>query len=227
MATNQVKIIYEDKYLLVVDKPAGMVTTREQNVENKLQYLEDWVQDYYPNDLYRKGISHRLDKDTTGLVVIAKDEETRVALKEIFKKRIVIKKYKALVGGDLPQSGDIRMPIGRNRYFLGRFKVDVDGKNAWTEFKVLKKILIDGKKCSLVEVNLKTGRTHQIRVHFSYLGWPLVGDKMYKGMEVEGLNRQFLHAFFINFTHPRTGKNLELESELPQDLLAILDKYES
>jgi 23S rRNA pseudouridine1911/1915/1917 synthase len=224
--TSQVKVIYEDRWLMVVDKPQGMVTTRELNKGDKLSYLEDWVGQYYPNELYRKGVAHRLDKETSGLVVIAKDEETRLLIKDLFKKRMVVKKYLALVGGDLPMVGDMNMPIGRNKYFLGRFKVDVNGKPAVTEFRVLKKIKIDGKTCSLVEVNLKTGRTHQIRVHFSYLGWPLVGDKMYKGMEVAELKRQFLHSFYLKIIHPRSGEVLEVRSDLPDDLKNILKKYE-
>ena len=225
---KKVNVVFEDDYLMIVEKPSGMVTTREMRIGNDgMNYLEDWVAQNYPNDLPRKGIVHRLDKDTSGLVVIAKTEAARILLKDIFKQRKVTKKYLALVGGDLPRVGEMNMPIKRSKYYLGRFKVDVDGKNAVTEFQVLKKIKIDGKTFSLVEVNLKTGRTHQIRVHFSYLGWPLLGDRVYKGYEFTGLNRQFLHSAYIKFVHPITNKVIEINSSLPSELLEIVDKYES
>jgi len=226
--TKKVNILFEDDYLLIVEKPAGMVTTREMRTgDDGLQYLEDWVGQNFPNEMPRKGIVHRLDKDTSGLVVIAKTEDARVLLKDLFKQRKVTKKYLALVGGDLPKIGDMNMPIKRSKYYLGRFKVDVDGKNAVTEFVVLKKLKIDSKFFSLVEVNLKTGRTHQIRVHFSYLGWPLFGDRVYNGYNFPALNRQFLHSAYIKFVHPITGREVETKSSLPSELQQILDSHEA
>lgn len=223
---KKVMVAYEDSDLMIVDKPAGMVTTREQRAgDDGHLYLEDWVGENYKNDLVRKGIVHRLDKDTSGLVVVAKTEGARIALKELFKQRRVVKKYLAVAGGDLPRIGDINMPIKRSKFFLGRFKVDVDGKNAVTEFKSIKKLNIEGKVYTLVEVNLKTGRTHQIRVHFSYLGWPLLGDHVYRGGSVSGLDRQFLHSSYIKFVNPISKAKVEVESPLPVELQEVVDNY--
>ena len=227
------KLKYEDDFLMIVDKPAGMVTTRENSKlktsnlkQDNNYYLEDWVGKNYPNELPRKGIVHRLDKGTSGLVLVAKDNDVLKMLKDMFKRHQVVKKYLALAGGDLPAVGEVRMPIKRSKYAFGRFKVDSDGKEAITEFKVVTKIIIRGKIFSLAEVNLKTGRTHQIRVHFNYLGWPLAGDTVYGGQEIGGLSRQFLHAAFIGFVHPVTGKLIAVGSNLPRELQDTIDSNE-
>jgi len=213
------EILFEDEVMLVLNKPAGMVTTREsdQLTENSDQYyVEDWIQKHYPNKLPRGGIVHRLDKGTSGILVVAKTEESLKQLKNQFKTRQVIKHYYAIAGGDLPRSGNIKMPINRSRYSFGRFKVDEDGKMAETEFEVIKKLVINGKKYTLVDVNLKTGRTHQIRVHFSYMGWPLLGDKIYGGSPVGELNRPYLPAYFLKIN------NQIFKSEMPLELKNIL-----
>ena len=118
------------------------------------------------------------------------------------------------------------MPIKRSKYTFGRFLVDIDGKDAITDFKVVAKIMVKGKIFSLVEVNLKTGRTHQIRVHFNYLGWPLAGDVVYGGQTIDGLSRQFLHAAYISFVHPITFKTIETSADLPVELQEIIDRNE-
>ena len=214
---EEIKIIYEDNAILVLNKPAGIVTTKENSKE---WTLEDWLVKNRPNGLLRQGIAHRLDKGTSGIVITAKNEESLKDLKLQFKKRLVGKYYVAVVSGDLPSSGEIDMPIDRSKYSFGRFKVHEDGKNARTLFKVIKKMMIEGKKYSLVEINLKTGRTHQIRVHLSYLGWPLLGDKLYGGLMVGGILRPFLHAKRLEIL----GK--VVEAPLAADLKNILDKYE-
>ncbi len=214
---EEIKIIYEDDDLLVLDKPAGIVTTKENSKE---WALEDWLIKNRPNSLSRQGIAHRLDKGTSGIVITAKNEESLKNLKSQFKKRQVRKYYLAMASGDLPSSGEIDMPIDRSKYSFGRFKVNEDGKNAKTLFKVIKKLVIDGKKYSLVEVDLKTGRTHQIRVHLSYLGWPLLGDKLYGGLMVGGITRPFLHAKRLEIL------GLVFEAPLAADLKDILEKYE-
>jgi 23S rRNA pseudouridine1911/1915/1917 synthase len=168
---------------------------------------------------------HRLDKGTSGLVVIAKNENVLTNLKSQFKNRRILKRYICLVSGDATFDGEINMPIGRSKYGFGKFGIDPEGKEAWTIFKLIKKYKKMGKYFSLLEINLKTGRTHQIRVHMSYLGWPLVGDKVYGGSTVD-LNRPFLHAAFIQFEHPISKKNISFKSDLPNDLLSVLKNYE-
>jgi len=219
---EEVKIIYEDDNLMVLDKPAGMVTTNE-NTKHKTQNskqmsLEDWIETNRPNNLSRKGIVHRLDKGTSGIVIVAKTEESLIELKKQFKTRKVKKHYLAMVGGDLPAVGSVNMPIDRSKYSFGRFKVDEEGKNAETEFKVIKKYKIEGRAYSLVDISLKTGRTHQIRVHMSYLGWPLLGDKLYGGQAL--LDRPFLHAYEIEIL------GMKFNSPLAGDLQLLLKKYE-
>jgi len=221
---EKVKIIFENDDFLVVEKPAGMTTTKEKKMEKGT--LEDWLKENYPNDLARNGIVHRLDKGTSGLVLVGRKEESFDNLKKQFKNRIVKKQYYCLVGGDTSRDGSINMPIDRSKYVFGRFGVDVDGKMSITEFKLIKKFERNGKIYSLLEINLKTGRTHQIRVHMSYLKWPLVGDWLYGGEKIEGLNRPFLHAFRINFLDPTSGEVRQFEIEMPADLKMTLEKYE-
>lgn len=220
---KNVEVIYQDKWLLVVNKPAGMVTTREKNTQNKSEYLEDWVKINYPNNLQRQGIVHRLDKDTSGLVVVARNAEALKELKSQFSNRSITKKYLALVGGDLPAVGDIKMPIKRSSYVFGKFAVDPEGKFAWTEYKVIKKILLDNKYFSMVEVTLKTGRTHQIRVHFAYMGWPLYGDLRYGGVAGVLKGRQFLHACYLKLRHPNSRLEVSFNSNLPDKLADIIN----
>jgi 23S rRNA pseudouridine1911/1915/1917 synthase len=221
------EILFEDEVMLVLDKPAGWVTTKESTKYSVLstKYVEDWVEEHYPNSLPRKGIVHRLDKGTSGVLVVAKNQESLDFLKKQFKQRKVVKHYWAMAGGDLPKTGNIKMPIGRSNYQFKKFKVKEDGKVAETEFKVIKKYNIEGKKYSLVDINLKTGRTHQIRVHFSYMGWPLLGDAVYGGQKSEYLTRPFLHSYFIQLTHPVTNKMMTVQSEMAVDLKKIVETY--
>lgn len=220
---DKVKIIYEDNDVLLVEKPAFLVTTKERKNENNT--LEDYLRDKFPNQLPRNGIVHRLDKGTSGLVLVAKTEVALNELKKQFKDRLVKKKYYALVGGDLSYDGTIDVPIGRSKYSFGKFAVNVDGKKARTEFKLISKYKKNNKHYSLVDIDLKTGRTHQIRVHFSYLRWPLVGDKQYGG-ETSDLNRPFLHAYFVSFMHPINKQKLEFNIDLANDLIKELMTYE-
>lgn len=238
MAANkeEVEIIFDDVEMLVLNKPAGWVTTREQiplgfaaspfdkgEIKNVVKYVEDWVEKYYPNTLPRRGIVHRLDKGTSGILVVAKTQGGLDNLKKQFKQRQVEKHYLALASGNLPIDGQVNMPINRSKYGFGKFKVDEEGKMAVTEFKLVKKIDIAGKVFSLLNINLKTGRTHQIRVHLNYLGWPVAGDRMYGGAAVAGLTRPFLHAYELRIKHPKTGKILTFKADLPPDLEEILN----
>ncbi len=217
------EIIFENDNFLVVNKPAGMVTTKENR--NEINTLEDYLRETSPNDLLRNGIMHRLDKGTSGLVLVAKTEVAFDSFKKQFKSRSLTKKYFCLVSGDVSQDGTINWPIGRSDYGFGKFGVKVDGKDSLTEFKLVKRYERLGKKYSLVEVNLKTGRTHQIRVHFSHLRWPLVGDKLYGG-EMNGLDRPFLQAFYLKIKDPISGDDVDFKCELADDLKEHLKLYE-
>jgi 23S rRNA pseudouridine1911/1915/1917 synthase len=224
-------VLHEDKDLVVVDKAAGMVVHPGAGhasgtlVNALLHRVKDLAG---VGGELRPGIVHRLDKDTTGCLVVAKNEQTLVALQKAFKTRAVQKTYLALVHGSPPAEGRIetlygRHPIHRQK-FTGRVK---DGKQAITLFRVLESF--DG--AALVEVDLLTGRTHQIRVHLSEAGHPLLCDALYgagrkaKGLAAEAqerLGRQALHAWRLAFAHPRTGKALDLEAPIPEDLAAAL-----
>lgn len=217
-------IIFEDRRLIVINKPFGWVTTNE-NVR-ELTTVENWLKNNRANSLFRNGILHRLDKGTSGLLMVAKDIGSWNFFKEEFSQRLVEKKYLALVGGKLPGEWQIKMPIGRSRRFFGRFEVRLDGKMAETHFRRVGWYKRWGGDCSLVEADLKTGRTHQIRVHLSYLRWPILGDIKYGGNRVDGLERQFLHASSIRFRHP-DGRYLTFKSDLPRDLLDVLENYEN
>lgn len=221
---EKVKIIFEDKDIMVVEKPALMTTTKEKKGESET--LEDYLREIRPNDLPRNGIIHRLDKGTSGLILIAKTEEAFLGLKKQFKERSLIKKYYCLVGGEASFEGTIDMPIARSKYAFARFGVNEEGKRALTKFKLIKKFKKGGKIYSLLDIDLKTGRTHQIRVHLSHLRWPLVGDKVYGGETLEGLKRPFLHAYKIIFKHPINNQEIKVEIDLPEDLMEILNKYE-
>lgn len=202
------KIVLENNDLLIIDKPVGMVTTKEKTlVENT---LEDWLKNNHQNNLERNGIMHRLDKNTSGLVVVAKTQPAFDQIRKQFLKRTIEKEYLALVIGDFPFEAEINLPIGRKRGLkLGKFGVVVDGKKALTGVKLIRKYLnSEGKKVSLVRVRLYTGRTHQIRVHLSHLGWPIVGDSLYGQKNDQAFH--FLHsarlALVVN------EKKIEVES---------------
>lgn len=220
---EKAKIIYQDNEILILNKNSGVVSTKEGGKDRET--LEDWlIYKFGENDLPRQGIVHRLDKGTSGLMVVARTKETRSKMLEMFKKREIKKTYLALVEGDLSREGEINVPINRSKYVFGKFAVSEEGKVAETSFKLLKKYYFNDKTYSLIEINLKTGRTHQIRVHFSYLRWPLVGDLTYGGKALLGLSRPFLESIKIEFKHPRTGAKLSFEEELAVDLKEVLTK---
>lgn len=215
-----VKIIYEDDDLVVIDKAAGMVV--HPTADHPTGTVVNWVLYHVKNlaaaDL-RPGIVHRIDKDTSGILVIAKNPDSLEKLKKQFATRRVKKKYLALVMGELAKPfGTIKGKINRQRGSFQKFSVADEGKEAETDYRLLKNL----GKYSLVEVEPKTGRTHQIRVHFASLGHPIVADKLYGGKM--DLARMFLHAAEIEFTHPRTGEKLKFTSRLPADLQEFLDK---
>ena len=230
-------IVYEDEDLLVVDKPAGMTVHPAAGVRKGtlaaalLAYRPELAGVGGPE---RPGIVHRLDRDTSGLLVVAKNEADRAALARQWKERQVEKGYLALVHGRLePPQGVIDAPIGRDPRHRQRMAVVEGGRAARTAYWV-RRYLPAGQAglpetprgrdvYSLVEVTPSTGRTHQVRVHFAALGHPLVGDRVY-GRPSAVLRRQFLHAHRLAFHHPVDGRPLESESPLPEDLRQALER---
>lgn len=219
---EEIKINFEDNNLLVLEKPAGMVVANENGRE--AETVEEWLfKKGLGVGLWRQGIAHRLDKGTSGLLLVAKTKQYLEFLKNLFKERKIKKRYVALVSGEVSADGVIKMPIGRSRQYFSCFKVREDGKISETHFRREAVIEFLGKKYSLVSIDLKTGRTHQIRVHFKYLGWPLVGDKIYGGEMGMGIERPFLHATEINFEY-HEGKLMQFRSRISTDLVNLLSK---
>lgn len=283
---NQIQnytILFEDEDLLVIDKPAGVVVNAAESVQ--MPTVQSWVaerlaaapaaEDWYnllpaeftdeygsPQEIFasRQGIVHRLDKDTSGALVLAKNPGSLIALMQQFKLRTTHKTYTCLVHGTMPVAKDtIRMPIMRSTSNRGKFQVAVGGRAAETEYEVLgeyqlptdkvlelltKHGLTKGKTVaqlqkdyqsygsfSLVRCYPKTGRTHQIRVHFAFLQHPLVADQLYTNKwrgQADALwcERQFLHASGITFQHPRTHQEIHIEAPVTADLEAALDTLE-
>jgi 23S rRNA pseudouridine1911/1915/1917 synthase len=222
------RIVYEDGDLLVVDKPAGLPV--HPSPGHSRHTLVNAVLAHCP-DLSgiggegRPGIVHRLDKDTSGLVIVAKHDDAHLSLARQLKERRVEKAYLALVEGRIePPEGVIEAPIGRHPRHRKRMAVVEGGRDARTRYRLLREV--DGR--SLVEVRPETGRTHQIRVHFAAIGHPVVGDPVYgrRRSAPPGLRRQFLHAQRLAFRHPRTGDRLELEAPLAEDLQEALAELE-
>jgi len=219
---EEIKINFENNDLLVLEKPAGVVVTNENKRE--VETVEGWLlKNGLGIGLRRQGIAHRLDKGTSGLLLVAKTEEYLEYLKYLFKERKIAKRYLALVSGEISTDGVIEMPIGRSQRYFGRFKVREDGKISETHFSREAVINFLKRKYSLVSLDLKTGRTHQIRVHFRYLGWPLVGDMTYGGEMDLGIDRPFLHAAEISI-NDYGGKLMHFESKIPADLKSLLNR---
>lgn len=214
------RIVYRDEALAVVDKPAGLVVHPAPS--HRGPTLVDELDDLLGGgaEPERPGIVHRLDKDTSGLLVVARTDEVHAALQELVRRREVERVYLALVRGRLvSRTGTIDAPIGRAS--RQRHRMAVSGaaqREARTHFEVLELLAAE----TYLEAKLETGRTHQIRAHFAAIGHPLVGDATYGGELKHGLERQFLHAHRLAFVHPRTGKELSFASELPDDLAAAL-----
>jgi len=214
-------IIYEDDDLLVIDKPAGL--TVHPAPGHPAHTLVNAILSRFPHlaalsDSLRPGIVHRLDRDTSGVMVVAKNSLAQADLAEQFKTRSVAKAYLVLVKGRLtPENGIIEAPIGRDPRNRKLMAVVAKGRQARTEYRVIKYI----GDYTLLEVMPETGRTHQIRVHFSAIGYPVVGDKVY-GVKSPYLSRQFVHASRLGFKLPSTGQYMEFKSELPPDLAQAL-----
>ena len=219
-------IVYEDDYVAVINKPKGMSVhpgagVNEGTLVNGLLYELDSLSTI--NGVIRPGIVHRIDKDTTGLLMIAKNDVASKSLTEQLKKHECNRIYHALVYGVIAETkGRINAPIGRDPNDRKKMAVVKDGKEAITNFKVLRRF----KDFTYIECKLETGRTHQIRVHLEYISHPLVGDRVYGRRKVIGDNGQFLHAKTIGFKHPKTGEWMEFDSELPEYFKEFMDSLE-
>ena len=220
-----IEVRYSDERVLVVSKPAGLVThpARGHHQGTLVNALLGLGVDLSGRGSTRPGIVHRLDKDTSGLLLIAKDDDAQAALVAAMQKREIERTYLALVRGTLPaRSGTIEAPIGRHPTRRTRMAVLPDGRAAVTHYTVLE----EKEKLSFLEVRLETGRTHQIRVHMAHLGNPVLGDRTYGGVgELSrelGLDRPFLHAWKLAFPSPEDGGRIEVTDELPPELSAAL-----
>lgn len=236
-------ILFEDNDLIVLSKPPGLVVHpapghSSGTLVNGLLFHflqnraedgkpetedEDWEKVSDPEQPARAGLVHRLDQDTSGVMVIGKSEDVVMNLMNQFRDRTVSKKYLALIKGIPPKKrGEIDAPIGRSQHDRKKFAVRHDGKPSQTRYRILEAFK---ENCSLLEVTLLTGRTHQIRVHFRHLGFPLLGDPVYgpKTGEDKRFPRQMLHAWKLSFQHPRLQTWLEFESPVPPDFRFVLE----
>ena len=221
------EIYYEDADVLVVNKPRGMVVhpapghTSGTLVNGLMHHCTDLSG---INGVMRPGIVHRIDKDTSGLLMVAKNDMAHESLVNQLVAKTVTRHYKAIVHGVIPHDkGTIDAPIARDKKERQSMTVDENGKNAVTHFQVLERF----KDFTLVECRLETGRTHQIRVHMKYIGYPLAGDPKYGPKKTLDMNGQALHAGILGFDHPRTGEYIQFEAPIPEvfeDALNILRK---
>lgn len=237
-----IEIVFEDEYLAVINKPAGMVVHPGAGISNGT--LANAIAYHFKlgtsgpvnansSTSHRVGIVHRLDKDTSGLIVIAKSEQIHEKLSEQFRERLVFKRYLALVHGefDVANTGTIDAPIAREKHNRTKMSVRAHGRNALSIWTVKQRF----EKFTLLEVEIKTGRTHQIRVHLSHINHPVVGDETYNNgrdktvanpqirKAIKEFNRFFLHAEKLSFTHPETNEKMSFRSPLTPELTNFLE----
>ncbi len=222
---------------MIINKPAGVVVNRVEM--EKGETVADWSESKFKVQnsklktngksefIERNGIVHRLDKGTSGCLIIAKTEEVFTDLQRQFRERLVKKEYLALVHGKVePKEGTIKVPIARSHHDRDKFTVIAGGRISETSYSVVSRLAINDSRLTLLKVFPKTGRTHQIRVHFKYFGHPLVSDEKYGGsVALEDLKwcpRIFLHAAKIEFYHPVTKDKVSIEADLPPDLVGVL-----
>ncbi len=220
-----IPVVWEDEHLLVVDKPAGIVVHPAGGHTSKTLVNGLLTLGAAGGEDDRPGIVHRLDKNTSGLMLVARSDDAHEQLQELIRKREVERRYLALVKGvPKSQTGRIEAPVGRDRHERARHSIDTDTpRDAVTWFELRETI---GDR-ALLELRLETGRTHQIRVHLEAIGLPISGDPIYGVADDLDLERQFLHAHELRFRHPFTGEELALSSELPDDLIAALQRARS
>jgi len=215
-------IVYEDKDIMVINKPSGLVVhpgngNINNTLVNGLMYYTNELSDIGGNE--RVGIVHRLDKDTSGLMLVAKSNKAHEILSDDFKNKRVYREYYALLNGVFPSdTAHVDAPIGRSKSNFNKMEVRSDGKVARTNLKVLKRY----KENTLVSLVLETGRTHQIRVHMAYIGYPVFNDPVYINKKSTEFG-QFLHSKVIRFTHPITKEEMNFESELPKEFSDYLN----
>ena len=234
MNDRDIKVIYEDEDLFVINKPAGIIVNKSDTTKGEIT-VQDWVDETFSvsgskeTDFYKRGgIVHRIDKETSGVLLIARTEEAFLNLQTQFKERKVEKTYLALAHGRVePETGEINVPVGRLPWNRKRFGVLSGGRESNTQYKVLEiKDYVSGKSrepVSLLELHPKTGRTHQIRVHLKHINRPIFSDPLYAGRKISRddrkvLGRIFLHALRISFFHPRTNKSISFDAPLPKEL---------
>ena len=221
----KLEIVYEDTDLLVVNKPKGLVvhpssTYSEATLVHGLLHQVNNLSGI--NGVLRPGIIHRIDKDTSGLLLVAKSDIAHKELSKDLKEHTIKREYRALVYGEFDEtSGVIEAKINRNPKSRLKMAITDDGRDAITTFKVLERF----NGFTYISCTLKTGRTHQIRVHMSYIGHPVVGDSLYGPRKVIGKTGQFLHAYLIGFMHPTKKKYLEFVSQLPLEFEHKLDEF--
>ncbi len=223
-----IEIIYEDEDIIVVNKPKGMVVHPANGnpdgtlVNSLMAICKDSLSGI--GGEIRPGIVHRIDKDTSGILVVAKNDKSHINLSEQIKNHQTEKKYIALVRGIVKENeATINMPIGRSTKDRKKMAVNKNGKKAITHFKVIERFYEDA--CTLLEVKIETGRTHQIRVHLSQIGYPIIGDEVYSnGKNKWNIQGQCLHAKSLKFKHPTTGKEMFLEAELPKYFKELLNE---
>ncbi|HCC03448.1 MAG TPA: RNA pseudouridine synthase [Clostridiales bacterium] len=224
-----IEILFEDNDIIVVNKPKGMVVHPANG--NPDGTLVNAVMAICKDSLsgiggeIRPGIVHRLDKDTSGAIIVAKNDKAHIKLSEDLKNHKIKKTYIALVRGIIKENeATINMPIARSKQDRKKMAVDKNGKEAITHFKVLNRYK---EKYTLLEINIETGRTHQIRVHLSHIGYPIIGDNTYSNGKNEwGIVGQCLHAKALDFKHPITGKYIHIEAPIPEYFNTILKELE-
>jgi len=230
----KIKKVFEDDNLIIFNKPTGWIVNIANTAKNQPN-LQRYIEENYKFEIardrkFRSGIVHRLDKETSGLIIVAKDKISFKFIQNLFKERKVNKTYRALVHGKVElEEGRVMAPVGRLPWNRERFGVVPGGRKAHTEYKVINSYQKGEEIYSLLELYPKTGRTHQIRIHMKYLGYPLVSDNFYAGRKTSRKDRTwckrlFLHASQLTFRHPVSKKDLNVDSDVPKDLKDALNK---
>lgn len=223
--SRKLKVVFEDDHFLILDKPAGVASIPSVNHSNT---MANYVKAYYIDSGYENHQVHivtRLDKDTSGLMLFAKHGYAHARLDKQLQKRAIEKRYLALVKGDglLEKEGEIIAPIARDEDSIITRRVAKGGKYAHTSYKVIEQF----GNIYLVDIHLHTGRTHQIRVHFSHIGFPLLGDDLYGGSLTEGISRQALHCHTLKFYNPFSGEEIGRASPLPTDFEHVIQTFKN